>query len=188
MDIRTQRTRQRIADCFIRLLNEKPAAKITVTEVCDAANINRATFYKHYKDIPDLLEQQGQELLLQLKNFIDDYSEDRMSELTLDLLRYMQSEGTRFYPLGSQNGDPELAWKSFELCYRGTFPVLRKHCPDLSQNQAEMLYFYLSHGCGGVLAWWLQNGMRQPPEDVAKLILDASIGTVKGFSAQPEQI
>ena len=182
MDIRSQRTRQSISDCFIALLNEKPATKITVTEICDMAGINRATFYKHYQDVPALLESQVDALLQQLQQFLDSRGDQPIDTMILEILRHMRSEGMYYYALGSQNGDPALPTKTFELCYRSVFPLLKKHLPEMSGEQMEMLYFYLSQGCGGVLTWWLRNGMVQPPEDVAKFILDASVSTVRGFT------
>ena len=184
MDIRSQRTRKNISDCFISLLNEKPASKITVTEICQLAGINRATFYKHYQDIPELLESQVEQILQQLKNFMDSHSYDKMDVMILAMLQFMRAEGARYCALGSRNGDPNLAMKTFALCYQTAFPILRRNLPDLPQDQMQMLYYYLSQGCGGVLTWWLRGGMEQPPEEVAKFILDASVSTVAGFAGK----
>lgn len=42
-------------DTFLELLNQKSFTKITVTEICKNAEINRGTFYLHYYDIHDVL-------------------------------------------------------------------------------------------------------------------------------------
>ena len=47
-DARVRYTRRVIKESFLALLHEKPINKITVKEVCEAAEINRATFYSHY--------------------------------------------------------------------------------------------------------------------------------------------
>ena len=54
-DRRTRYTRQTIKDTFLELLNQKNFTKITVTEICKNAEINRGTFYLHYYDIYDVL-------------------------------------------------------------------------------------------------------------------------------------
>ena len=54
-DRRTRYTRQTIKDTFLELLKQKSFTKITVTEVCKNAEINRGTFYLHYYDIYDVL-------------------------------------------------------------------------------------------------------------------------------------
>ena len=54
-DLRVRRTKRALADAFIELLSQKTFDEITVNELCDAADIRRATFYKHYSDKYDFL-------------------------------------------------------------------------------------------------------------------------------------
>ena len=56
MDLRVKRTKTNIINAFLRLCAKKPPERITVKELADLAEINKATFYLHYKDIYDLLE------------------------------------------------------------------------------------------------------------------------------------
>ena len=49
-DLRVIRTKKALSDAFIRLLSEKTFDDITVNELCEVADIRRATFYKHYSD------------------------------------------------------------------------------------------------------------------------------------------
>lgn len=51
------RSKQLINNALAQLLHEKPLDKITVSEVVRKANINRSTFYAHYSDIPQVLNQ-----------------------------------------------------------------------------------------------------------------------------------
>lgn len=50
------RSRKLINDALADLLTEKPLDKITVTDVVKRADINRGTFYAHYRDIPDVVD------------------------------------------------------------------------------------------------------------------------------------
>ncbi len=56
-DRRVKKTRQAIQIAFAKLLSEKNMAKITVKSLCEAADINKSTFYLHYKDICDCADQ-----------------------------------------------------------------------------------------------------------------------------------
>lgn len=51
------RTEIAIIDSFWELLEEKPYNKITVKNITDRCQVNRNTFYYHFRDIPDLLER-----------------------------------------------------------------------------------------------------------------------------------
>lgn len=50
------RSRKLINAALADLLTEKPLDKITVTDVVTRADINRGTFYAHYRDIPDVVD------------------------------------------------------------------------------------------------------------------------------------
>ena len=54
-DARVRYTKMMIRNSLLELLSTKPIAKITVTEICERAGINRATFYAHYTDPTDQL-------------------------------------------------------------------------------------------------------------------------------------
>ena len=49
-DLRVKKTKKALYEAFLSLLSQKPYEDITVNELCDAAFVRRATFYKHYSD------------------------------------------------------------------------------------------------------------------------------------------
>lgn len=63
MDLRVKKTKSAIINSFLELRSKKPLERITVKELSDIAQINKATFYLHYKDIYDLSESLENELL-----------------------------------------------------------------------------------------------------------------------------
>jgi len=57
MDKREKRTRRAIRESFMALRAAKGLERITVKELAEAAEISKATFYLHYRDIYDLSDQ-----------------------------------------------------------------------------------------------------------------------------------
>ena len=54
VDRRVRRTRDRLGDALVDLLQEKPFDTITVQHVLDRAGVGRSTFYTHYRGKEDL--------------------------------------------------------------------------------------------------------------------------------------
>ena len=63
-DRRIRKTKQRLRQSLTELLAQKPLSKITVQELTERADVNRGTFYSHYKDISDMKEQIERELFI----------------------------------------------------------------------------------------------------------------------------
>ena len=56
-DLRVAVTKRMIQEALIRLLKNKPIDKIKVNELCEESGINRATFYRHYETLQDILRE-----------------------------------------------------------------------------------------------------------------------------------
>ena len=56
-------TKKMMKNALIDLLDEKPLEKITVTEICKNADVNRSTFYAHYPDIYGIVDEMQEEII-----------------------------------------------------------------------------------------------------------------------------
>lgn len=170
-DARVRYTRMIIHQTFLKLLKEKPLAKITVTEICELAEINRTTFYKHYSDPYDLLEQLEREAIDGLLSLIDGGTDRNLAEVLLPILRTIRENRELFRNLTSAQNDNRFLYHLSSCCYR-------KIC---EQNPAEsgsrdaarmsvMRFSYIAGGIAGVIEYWLQSGMNDSPEAIADTI------------------
>ena len=66
-----------LKNALVELLRVKRIDKISISELCEAAQINRTTFYKYYGSQYDLLSEMEQDFFQQLQqNFLDKNPED----------------------------------------------------------------------------------------------------------------
>lgn len=63
MDIREKKTKRSIKNAFLQLRANKPLERITIKELTALAEISKATFYLHYRDIYDLSSQLQNEVI-----------------------------------------------------------------------------------------------------------------------------
>src|SRR5690242_6450230 len=65
-------TKKIIKESLIDLLQHKKIHEVTVTDICKKSDINRGTFYTHYKDTYDLLKSLEDELFNQISEYIEE--------------------------------------------------------------------------------------------------------------------
>lgn len=85
MDLRQKKTRQNIFNAFLQLRAHKDLERITVKELCRIAQISKATFYLHYRDIYHLSETICREVIADLLSHIS-----CPENLWLDPARFVQ--------------------------------------------------------------------------------------------------
>ena len=77
-DRRAKRTAVQIKETMLSLMKSKSIHEIKVSELCKLCQINRATFYDHYRDVFDLVQDMEQDILLALQGLMDTVSPEKM--------------------------------------------------------------------------------------------------------------
>ncbi len=69
------KTAQRMDSALISLLKKKPIEYITISELCEKAGVHRSTFYMHYENIGDLLEETARYMIDDFLSYFSDTRE-----------------------------------------------------------------------------------------------------------------
>ncbi len=87
MDLRTKKTVRAITNAFLQIRSKKTLERITVKELAELAEISKATFYLHYRDIYDLSETLQNEVIQKVLKSIQhpEYCSTNISYFTYEL-------------------------------------------------------------------------------------------------------
>lgn len=183
-DARVRYTRMRIREAFLRCLEEKPVSRITVKEICDMAEINRATFYKHYADPFELLEKIEEEELDKMRLRIEAGDQGMPQGVLFAVVKGMKDAGNPYRLLASSNGDPGFAARISELFYRTYRPRMAQDLPGRTEAERDMAYLFISGGCGHLISAWIKEGMETPPEQVTEKLGGICSAFIKSYNQQ----
>lgn len=145
MDLRKKKTLRAIKEAFYALRADKNLEQITVTELTQMAEISKATFYLHYRDVYDLSEQLQQEVIQAVFSRIEDpmaILSDAMG-FTTQMISALESEKERINPLfsGSQAAALPISIEDHLKKY------IFSHAPHLKGNAKVNVYLsYHIHG------------------------------------------
>lgn len=182
-DLRVRYTQKVIQEAFWKLLKEKPLAKITVKEVCDLAQINRGTFYKHYMDCYDLMDKLQEEAIRQMEQRLESIDSTGIRSMLISLMQTLRQDDGLFRILYSQGQSDAFLHRIIGCCYRYMETHITQF-PGMSQNDQfkSMNYSFLVGGCSSVMECWIHTGMKESPEAVAEQILQLSKAFLTGLS------
>lgn len=76
---RSLKTQENIEKVFVDLLEKKSVDEISITEITQLADLNRRTFYIHYKDIYDLQDQTEKKALQAFSDMVESYEPNQKS-------------------------------------------------------------------------------------------------------------
>lgn len=172
MDRRIKYTKKVIRDTFINLLLEKDIKKITVSEICQLSDINRATFYRYYLDVYDLLDKIEEEFVNELKNAIPTNNENfySVSSFSKELLNVFLSNKELVKILFNTNNNVYFLNDILELAYDKCRQKWQTDLPNVSEEDIEYASVFIFNGALGVVNYWVKNDFDKDVDEVAEII------------------
>lgn len=183
IDKRIVRTRQLIRDSFCRLLEKKPSSQISVTELCNLSGINRNTFYCHYQNTREVLEEMEQEVMSQINDALGDVH-NSVEAITLTC-RILKDNQKICRVLMTGNAESGLFSSVLDLSSIRGLNVMKKENNPLLQKYQVMLSDFLVAGSNALIQAWVRSGMKESPEDIAELITEICYHGASNLSSHP---
>lgn len=177
-DRRVKRTKKLLRDSLFSLLQEKSINEITVTELTEVADINRATFYFYYTDIFDMLDQiqnEAYEMFEDVLQGTEDSvnSPEAFAKYIENILSFCKTNPAiaKFVITREYNNNKVL--KRIAKLLAKNVPVAKE---TFSQDDPRrfILNFALNALTGTVVDW-MDDGMIIPPNTMAEFIADMYI-------------
>ena len=172
-DRRVVRTKQQIRRALIELLAEKGESSIAVRELAQRANINRGTFYIHYKDIHDLVSQLMEEAIEKLvavcKRHPPAQTPRASYPFLTDLFQTLQSDAPLFILLLGSSGSNAYSNRLCVAIQENFLDGLLSVFYSVDPKQRQVASEFIVAGCLHVALHWLKNGTKESPDEMAYL-------------------
>lgn len=184
-DRRILYTKMFLKESLLELMKEKPVDKITPTELCRKANINRNTFYTHYYTPRDVLAEIEEEFATQIVDSLQNQltAEDiSISEMLNGICRIIYEKQDFCKILLSENGDAAFFETIITLGKGVILQGWRNQGITLSDEKMEMFFAFIVNGSIALIRKWAASDMKNPPREIAELIQRATYGGINGIA------
>lgn len=168
-------TAKKMDNAMLALLEEKPFDSISVTDVCKAAHVHRSTFYSHYENTRDLLNEVKDTVMADFFANFDHLSRDD-GFLTLEYL-------DAYLSFVEKN---KLVFKVFleNLNLFDGYAILLGFEDDMHQMSpgrnnrdkriARYKLIYLATGVTSIVSYWLEGGCEESRKELINIILECA--------------
>ena len=165
MQQRQTTTKSDIKEAFIQLLATKSLEDITISQLTKKAGVNRSTFYLHYLDKQDFLEQLKEETLSTVRMILRKetfYPKEALEAI----LSYFQESSAFFAEIADNI-------RSFILGMIESTPRSRPVIVAAYQMPERYAITMYVSGLTGLIVDWIINGTQESPQQLTKIILDS---------------
>lgn len=163
-------TAARMDVAFLTILEKKDFAYITVKEICEAAGVNRSTFYLHYETMADLLSESvshmNEQFLTYMKKdsqtFVTKLRDCPLDELYLITPEYLTpylgyiEQHKRLFRTATENAAVLGMDKSYDRMFRHVFTPILDRYGIPQQDRRYIMAFYIQ-GLMAIISEWLRN-------------------------------
>jgi AcrR family transcriptional regulator len=195
IDPRTRRTQILIRDAFMALLIEEGFGKITVQAITERAQINRATFYRHYSDINDLASRLTDLLFGDVTGQFNEQLESGEVASWATLFEHVAQYATFYRAMIGQNGIPGFRDRVQESVEKEMLKQLEVSGVETEQADipVSLAVRYMAAAQVGFMQWWLENDMPFRPLAAAGYLINLhmyggmqALGHLGNHTSQPQ--
>lgn len=169
----TAATRRRIVDAFWRLYAQAPVEQIRIKEVAAAAGINRATFYRYFGSIYEILEREERRIVdevLEARSSLGVEAASGAASLPLDavmqaIARVYERNGAQLCLLTGTGGDPAF----IERFKAALLPAFEERLGALDSPATRIAFDYGLTGLIAAFRTWHESDPRPSLADFLSL-------------------
>lgn len=169
-DQRIKLTKRLLREALLLLLEKNDINKIAVTQLCQHAGVNRATFYRHYSQPKDILSEIRHEMITDIKNMaIKDKAKDNPMTWLNDVCLYFYNNANNMNILIKCRSDSQFIELINEI-YLSDITKLKVNFNNIDSSDFKLITYYYAGGIYYILSQWLTEPINKTPEEIANLI------------------
>ena len=156
-----KKSQQQIEKIFLQLIQKKNIDEISVSTICEKANLNRSTFYSNYIDIYDLAEKVKQQMEVEFAQFQLSNNAKQDENGYLSMFRYIK--------------DNQIFFKTYFKLEDISKSLPTQYRVELAEKYYDNKFIdyhieFFRAGLNAVIKKWLNSGCKETPKEINEFI------------------
>ena len=168
-DQRSRRSSEMLYLGLVKLMREMDFDEITVTDLVQAAQVGRTTFYRNFDMIEDILWMRNDQVFMSFVEYLREYRQNFTDESQPHILKpilryfYLNSEIIELLILANRID-------IFHRSFRGLIEPFKTMVGALYEVEEEYMEYLIEINTGAVtsiLTYWIETDKKHPPDELA---------------------
>ena len=170
VDVRIVKSKESLMSALIVLMGKKKLEELTISEICQEADVNRNTFYSHYSSVRELFEEMNgkyMEALFTSAKVFDEPNDSTIKNL-VNVLDKMKEKGNLTKIIFSESN----SIKHLNTLLQILFPTSIIDNPKSEYLSLEESHAFLIGGITSLILRWIENDFQESPKNFGRKIFN----------------
>ena len=162
-------TKLLMKDALMNLLEKQKLADISITAICETADVHRSTFYKHYGSPSDLLKEIEQDFLDQIPKppqILNQKSQKQLIDAARGFFDFVKQNKRYFRILFNESVNNDFTARLVEFLCSGYLPFNS----EMDELSARFIRIYIANGTIGMLREWIGSDFQASSQVIAEMM------------------
>lgn len=175
----------KLKEAMIKLLDSNlKVSQISVTKICEEANVTRSTFYAHFSIPEDIIKEIENELLSKFAKLVF-IANRKGTDIIINFLKEVKAN-SKLYKVFLLNLENSSFQNKIIQKFYLAFDYLKKQYINTSNH--ELIIHYIIGGNINILRYWVGTNFKKSEQEIADLIIRVSKSTIATFIDQKRKI
>ncbi|MGN1097892.1 MAG: TetR/AcrR family transcriptional regulator [Clostridia bacterium] len=163
-------TKRLLKESLLNLMEENNIQKISVSELCKAAGINRSTFYNHYGSQYDVLREVETDIINKIEKILIEKNPENLISIRVEKVCVFLQENKRIAKILFQNDTVDTEFEKFlsniPQIYDASYALLSDRHDSFTK---DLLMTFLINGSYSLIRKWLLEDCPKSPKEMGEL-------------------
>jgi AcrR family transcriptional regulator len=183
VDRRIRKTKSQLHKGLLSLLQRKNIKDITIKELVDEVDINRSTFYLHYTDIYQIMDEIETDLLDKLRAVIESHPSNEIKD-TLSFIEDLFVAFDTHREVGRILMGPNVEWSFVHKAETLVEDGIKERLSIVLGDDYEVspyVYSFCRSGILGLLKTWMRETSPSSPKEMAEITYGLMLSIIRQF-------
>ena len=170
VDVRIVKSKESLMSALIGLMGKKKLEELTISEICQEADVNRNTFYSHYSSVRELFEEMNgkyMEALFASAKVFDEPNDSTIKNL-VNVLDKMKEKGNLTKIIFSESN----SIKHLNTLLQILFPTSIIDNLKIENLSLEECHAFLIGGITSLILRWIENDFQESLKNFGRKIFN----------------